>query len=507
MSLNPVERRLAYLCGEWLRFRENPNVRLLVWQVPENAFRLVEAFVEAQKYESDYTSGDLFILFKAPYEHTLQYSRALKDAFRAQYDASHEGLKAEGLPVDWHFDPAASPGTPAAFVAALRSFGSKYHHSIGHLVSVLMPVAMTDEAAFADWVLRALAVDWPERMRILLIDSLENPRFQRLLDAKHPRIELSRPQVDGLTVAQETFAQEPVQGPAGVFRNHLTGLLALTEKGTADQVKAKAKDALVYVRRQQWLDQEVVVRLLVAGALLKENRHDEAVQVYRSARQVAQQVAEQGHPAGNKLVLQTWFGEAGAHLAKGDAETAGLCYDQAAPLAQRDRNGILGIEAFRMGAYCRARTGDVAGALERGRCAYALGEQLKPEARGMTTLPLTGIDLLRALDPERVALMEQVKANLQERTRSAGKTLEEQLQGLGGTATAEAEGAIEQAYLAAIDELKAESATRLDHIVADADETFRTLFARSRELLGNDWPLFSELGLMAPAAEQQVKAA
>ena len=124
----------------------------------------------------------------------------------------------------------------------------------------------------------------------------------------------------------------------------------------------------------------------------------------------------------------------------------------------------------------------------------------------MTTLPLTGIDLLRALDPERVALMEQVKANLQERTRSAGKALEEQLQGLGGTAAAEAESAIEQAYLAAIDDIKAKSAVRLDRLVAAADETFRTLFARSRELLGSDWPLFSELGLM-PSAERQGDAA
>ena len=155
-----------------------------------------------------------------------------------------------------------------------------------------MPIAISDETAFADWVLRALALDLPERMRILLIESLEHPRFQRLLDADHPRIVLSRPQVDGLTVAQETFAQESIQGPAGVFRNQLIGLLALTEKGTADQVKAKAKDALAYVRRQQWLDQEVVVRMLVAGALLKENRHDEAAQVYCGARQVAQRVAD-----------------------------------------------------------------------------------------------------------------------------------------------------------------------------------------------------------------------
>lgn len=497
MSLNPVERRLVYLCAEWIRFRENPSARLLIWQVPENAFRLVECFVEAQKQESDYASGDLFLLFKTPYEHSMHFSQSLQEALRGQYDASRAQLEAEGLPTDWDFDPATSARTPAAFVAALRSFGAKYHRSIGHLVVVLLPAAIADETAFTDWMLRVLATHLPERLRFLLIDSVENPRYRDLINLGDPRIEIGRPQVDGFSVAQETFAQEPVTGPAGVFRNLLIGLAALTEKGSAEQVKAKARDALTFVRKQQWLDQEVVLWLMVAGALLKENRHDEAVQVYQGARKVAVKVAEQAHPAGNKLILQTWFGEAAALLAKGDAADASFCYDEASLVAQRDRNVILGIEAFRMGAFCLARIGDVDGALERGRCAHELAEPLKPEVRLLTTLPLAGVDLLLALDPERVAQMEQVKSDLEIRSRLAKAELERSAGALGGVATAETESAIEQRYQTTLQNLKIESAGRLDRIISSATPQFQQQFARSSHLLGDDWPLFSETGLMA----------
>jgi len=75
MALNPVEHRLAYICGDWLAFRDDPRWRLLVWQVPDNARRIVAAFFESQKHETDYTSGDLFILFDQPFLHAIQYSR------------------------------------------------------------------------------------------------------------------------------------------------------------------------------------------------------------------------------------------------------------------------------------------------------------------------------------------------------------------------------------------------------------------------------------------------
>ena len=128
------------------------------------------------------------------------------------------------------------------------------------------------------------------------------------------------------------------------------GLVTLVEKGTADQVIAKSADALAFARRQKWADQEVVVKMLVGGALLKEQRFEEAIKNYHDARQAATQATAAGHPAGKQLILQTWFGEAGAHFAADRAAQAADCYDEAAVIAQGIPNLILAIEAFRMSA-------------------------------------------------------------------------------------------------------------------------------------------------------------
>src|SRR5690606_12018897 len=108
---------------------------------------------------------------------------------------------------------------------------------------------------------RALASDLPERLRLVVVDSRETPRFPQLTSGDDPRIAVQRPDVDGLSTAQETFAQEPTTGRAGVFRNLMMGVASLLEKGSADQVKAKALDALAFARKHGWADQEVVLRV------------------------------------------------------------------------------------------------------------------------------------------------------------------------------------------------------------------------------------------------------
>ena len=106
--------------------------------------------------------------------------------------------------------------------------------------------------------------------------------------------------------------------PPAVFRNLLMGLVTLVERAPADQVKAKAIDAVSFARKNGWDDQEVVIAVLVSGAFLKERRFADALTFNAHARQAAEKAAAADHPAGKQLVLQTWFGEAGTHLAAGD---------------------------------------------------------------------------------------------------------------------------------------------------------------------------------------------
>ncbi len=503
MALNPVERRLAYLCGEWITFRENRAARLLLWQVENDCLRLLQAFFESQKHDTSYRSGDLFIVFTAPFEHSIQYSRALKQALVGQYEASREDLATQGEATDWVPGAASDPHSPEGFVAALCSLGSRYHRSLGTLVAVLLPQAVTDETAFATWVGRVLDRGLPERMRLLLVDTLGLPQHPALAERDDPRIVVAQPQVNALNMAQETFAQEATTGPAGVFRNHLIGLAALLEKGSADQVKAKALDALAFARAQKWSDQEVVLRLMVAGALLKEARCGEAIQVYEAARLAAEKTVTAGHPACHKLVLQTWFGQAGAHLADSDDARAAACYDQATAVAQKDRNPILAIEAQRMAGFCRIRQGDVDAALVCYGRALAMGAQLRNEVRGMTTLPIAAADMLRAIDPERVASIEQVKQHLDQRLEQDRRTAGEQIAAAGAALSEASAQQIESQLYESLARTSDVAEDEMQQLVSQGSATFAACFANARGLLGSDWPLVGTgafPGLLSAAA-------
>ena len=142
-------------------------------------------------------------------------------------------------------------------------------------------------------------------------------------------------------------------------------------------MQLKAGDALAFADGQGWKDQRVVVTMLVAGALLKEQRYDEAVAAYQDARATSALAQKEGHPAGAAMVLQSWFGEAGVELAAGRVAEAAAAYDNAAMAAQAARNVILTIEAFRMGAFCQARLGERDAAIERGAQALTAGQRLQ----------------------------------------------------------------------------------------------------------------------------------
>lgn len=313
---------------------------------------------------------------------------------------------------------------------------------------------------------------------------------------------MQQPTIDALAVAQETFAQEKTTGPAGVFRNLMMGVVTLIETGSADQVTAKAKDAVAFARKQQWLDQEVALRIMVAGALLKESRHAEAVQVYHGARETAQVARAAQHPAGVKLVLQTWFGEAGAHLAAKDHTKAAACYDSAAELAIDSKDVVLAVEAYRMSGFCFAKAGDAEAALGRLHASLDLGRHLKPEARGMTTLPIAAMDLLRVLDAERVVCMQQVRARLDERLEQAGDDLEQRAQTALPSETAE----LERRHEEQLERAYARGDAELAQLVAAAAQPFSEGFQRGRELLGEGWPLDNAIALPAPAKMQESAA-
>ena len=501
MTLNPVERRLSYLCERWSRFTADPSKRLLVWQVQDNAARIVQCFFEVQKHETEYSTRDLFIVFDAPFENSVQYSRALKEALAGHYAASREDLEKEGIAADWSFAPEQLPHSAAGFIASVRSFGSRHHTSIGYLVAVLAPTHVAPEShdAFSDWLARALQAGMPERLRLAVVESRQTPRLEKLLASSDPLVHVDAPDIDGLQTAQETFAQERAIGPAGAFRNLLMDLMTLVERAPADQVIAKAAAATAFARNQGWADQEVVIAVLVSGALLKERRFDEALDVNAHARETALNAAAAGHPAGRQLLLQTWFGEAGTHFAAGNVVSAADAYQEAAVLAHSVPNLVLAVEALRMEAFCRARTGNREAAIRTGQEALSVGARLKPDARAMTTLPVAALDLLRVLDAERVSRMEDVKNRSHARELDAQQAAERSAAELEATDDVDAFEQAEAALAGQLEDARQDAERELHSVIVGADARFAEAFASSRELLGGQWPLATLSPVPLPA--------
>lgn len=498
MALNAVERRLLDLRYQWEAFAEDPVPRMLAWTVPDGAMRLVRCFLEVQKHEGEYVTQDLFIVFDAPFEHAFQYSHALKEALAGHYAASREDLEREGHGSVWNADPASFPESAYGFIQALRSLGGAYHNAIGHLVAVFAPASVSKDTLFAAWLARTLEAGLPERLRILVLDSLETPRLTEFRPADPTLLKRETLALDATAIATETFAQERTVGPAGLFRNMLMALVALVEKAPLAQVIAKGTDALTFVRAQGWKDQEAVVAMLVAGAMLKEKRFDAAVGTYRNGRAAAVSAAQEGHPAAQALVLQTWFGEAGVQLAAGRTAEAAAAYEQAAVVAQEARNTILAIEAFRMAAFCHARLDDRAAAIDRGGLALTAGERLKPEARIMTTLPLAAADLLRVLDTDRADAIETVRTRAGERYDALAASLDAHAARHERTvdpgAFRKAEDTLEQHQVSAARIAERE----LLAVMGAASPAFQQVFGRARGLLGREWPLWPPVSLDDP---------
>jgi tetratricopeptide (TPR) repeat protein len=489
MPLNAVERRLLDIREAWTAFTSDPGKRLLVWEMPSSSYRLAECFFEAQKFEVEYATQDLCIVFKEPFEHSIQYARALKLILAGSYATSRADIESEGIPADWAFSADEFPDSAYGFVQAVRSFGARHHRHFKHLAAILMPTEVSDDAAFASWFGRALAAQPPERLRIAVLDPAEAPRLVSLSGDADPSIRHERLALDALAVARETFAQERVVGPAGTFRDMLVALMSLVEHGPADDVRRKAADAYAFAGGQGWSDQQAVVAMLVAGAQLKEQRHDEAIATYRIAEGDSKRAAEAGNPAARKVAIHAKLGEAGAHLAAGRPADAAYGYDQAAALAQAIPDLIIAVEALRMAAFCHARMEDRDGAIARGREALQIGNRLRPEVRNMTSLPIAATDLMHVVDPRRAEQMEAVRGGAEKQGASLLAQAEARAAGLERTTERAAFDAVERDLAVADAAAWHEAEALVQDLVAGGGADFRRDFGTARALLGVAWPL------------------
>ncbi|WMJ69050.1 hypothetical protein [Stenotrophomonas sp. 24(2023)] len=487
MQDTPMLRGLNALRDAWLDATADNSRRLLVWRLPAAASRLLAAFFEMQRHDAGRDTPDFFLRLDTAYELGFRYSRQLKQDLLERYLASQEELRAQQVPLGWRGPHEAHPDSAHGVVEVLESFAAHHGEHLRLLAAVLEPERCVPGEGFERWVDAALAAGPGPRLRLVLVDTEEDPRWQPLLERHDKVARIVGAPVDMFAIARDTAAQSAGRGPQVLYRQLLADLMLLLERGSPAQVVARAERAQGLAQRQGWHDQHAVVQMMVAGAWLKHGDPAQAINGYRQARSAADAARIAGNPAAPELVMQSWFGEAGCWLAAKQPERAAQTYLQAATSAASIPHPMFALEGQRMAGWCLLQAGQREAARTQLLEAIRIAKPLTPADRKATTLPQALWDALQLQDARRCESLQQVATDYLQASTGLLEKADAQGRALGPQPPRAALDAIDAQLDAALEQGFHRAQQARERLVQGGDEFFRRIVAVGRDFLDAGW--------------------
>lgn len=473
---NPAEKVMSALEISWLNASEqSAQTRLFIWRVPVRGESLLDGFISLQQHPAGRTLPDLFVGMTTPFETGFGYSEALGREFVEHYEATRD---ASPWPAD-NYLPCYSAGQLRRL---LQAFADQFVDDLRYLVLVLKPSGVSDESALTRW-LHAWLEQGERAPRLLLIDTIEQPVWQTLYETHPQLVQLIVDDVDELEVMHQTSQQltDP-DADRLLYRRYLAGAMLLLEKGSAAQVAARARMALNIAQRRGWADQQATMLNLIAGGWLKGNDYEQAVEHYRQAQNISNQISDP--VLKGQLATQSRFGEAGAWFAKKDYLQAAKHYRQAAQEAQSVPHPVFETEGWRMSGFCLWLAGHRPKAMEEYARAIQAAEKVPVTERGQTSLPLVLQDLLRIHDKRRTEEIEACATRWQSEKQYLIQQAENRLPPQPGTEHVKPVESRLQLQLEAAFMVIRE--TR-ENLINRGDDSFSRVIRLAREMLHPHW--------------------
>ncbi len=480
-------RGLDTLREAWLQASSDPSRRLLIWRLPANASRLLAAFFEMQRHDEGRNTPDYFLRIDARYELGFRYSRQIKQDLLERYLGSQDELREQGVSLGWRGPNETHPDSAAGVIEVLESFVAHHGDHMRMMAAVFEPERHAPGDGFERWISAALSAGPGKRLRLVLVDTQEDPRWQSLLDKHSDTAALIGGEVDMFAIARDTAAQASGRGPEVLYRQLLADLMLLIERGSPAQVLARADRAQALASRSGWHDQQSVVQMMVAGSWLKHGDHANAINAYRTARSAAESARSGGNAAGADLVMQSWFGEAGCWLTAKQPERAAQTYLQASASAASIPNPMFQLEGQRMAGWCQLQAGNKEVARSELLEAIRIAKPLSPADRKTTTLPQALWDLLLLQDARRCEKLQEVSADYVQASTKVFVDAESNAMALGPRPARAALDAIEVQLDAALEQGFHRAQQERERLIQAGDEFFRKIVAVGRDFLDPHW--------------------
>lgn len=371
---------------------------------------MVELLVQVQN-ESVGRIPDLFVALDAPFENAAVYGHALTSSLVEQYEASRDGLDAEGIVAEWK-PPAIETGESGArwFVRTCTSLRHYYQREMLALAVYLSPGRVGNPQEWVAFLRGLLACDIPETVRITVVDDCDVPLLEELAASEKALVMSVTPELDMAGALEEIVETAPGVGSGNEFRKLFVRLSNLAKKGDVQGATKTAVQALLIAKKEKWYHLQVAVYMVLGGMYLGKQDAEMSLKSYSNASRAAGRNAsfaaatrsKDKHPAPRELLVQTGFAEGSALVAMEEYPRAATHYEQLAPAARHLADGVFEVEAWRMAAYCYEMALAPAAAWRCGEQALDAGMRMKEGMRPTSTLPFAGQRML--------ALIRQGKA-------------------------------------------------------------------------------------------------
>jgi len=393
-AANPIEKELAKVGACWTTFTEQPNARILRWLPDDDARQMIQLFVDLES-EPVGTTPDLFLELKAPFESQTAYAATLIEDLKSQYAANRESIAEAGITTDWQTPICRSDCSVSEMLQTFDSFHQAFPSLARFLVLVLSPETRTSSRQWEQWWLELSRQRIPESLRFMVVDSPACPELSRLSETAPEVAVTIRPELDMSSAYEDIVANVPGSGPGFDFRKYFVALT--NAAGTGDVAKAEsiAGKAVAIAAAEKWYYLVSATQMALGAAYFAAGQLQSAVAAYRQANAA---ISGADDVASRNMELPTRMAEGAALIAAGDFPAAADVYQNAALVAEKQKQPSAELECWRMAGWCFESAKKPDQSWECGEKALTVGSRIPESDRGMSTLPYAGQMLLRLAD-------------------------------------------------------------------------------------------------------------
>jgi hypothetical protein len=354
---------------------------------------MIDVFLEVQNDESG-SVPDLFIRFDEPFVDPARHGLVLAESLQKKYDEICDSLREDGMASDWR-RPAANPADSdtTTFAKCCGSLQAHYQALLSQVVAVLTPERVARPADWQTWLQRLLRGGLPVKVRVMVVDDLFFPGLADLAKSEPALIQTIEPRLDMPAAYLELARGVGKGGPGVSFRMNFVALTQAAGSGDIAKAKQLAAAALGIAQQQGWPQMQAVIQMTLAAALLGAKKSAEAIACYRSAGAVM--AAQPNDPTAPKIILQSKLSEGAALVSDGQHPEAAKVYEESAALAEQHKDFLMGMEGWRMAAYCHEVNRQIEASWRCGNKALDAAARMDTELRASSTLPFVGQAMLR----------------------------------------------------------------------------------------------------------------